>query len=301
MYVIMADYHTTYTDPNAVETEWDVLQRKHGNLPEKEARAAPPRWAPEREAPGVSRATLGQLDSVDALEALEDAGGLQDDRFLEAYRRRRLKELKGDGTGADDDDDGGESDEGGRGNDMTNMDDAAGNDDGRKGTAASSSSTTYRGTTLVHITSSEFVAEVTNAPANAYVVCHLYKDTHEECAILNQCLAELASRYTGTKFVKIVSTQCIPDFDDRFLPAVLLYRGGKCVRQVVNALRGWGGKETSPERVGVGLEGLVADGGVLREGGATRGEEVAREMVRRMIEEGLGARKAASDEDSDFE
>ena len=30
-------------------------------------------------------------------------------------------------------------------------------------------------------------------------------------------------------------------------------------------------------------------------------EEVAREMVRRMIEEGLGARKAASDEDSDFE
>lgn len=282
----MADYHTTYTDPNPVETEWDELQRKHGNLPDKPPVENPPRWTPKEEPRSGPLTTrrMDQLDSVEELEALEDADGVQDDRFLEAYRRRRLQELKGEMAGEDDFESGDDGDDGG------------GVVPGRSATQNSH----YFGTSVVHITSSEFIAEVTNAPSSSYVVCHLYKDSHEECAILNQCLDELATRYTGTKFVKIVSTQCVPDFDDGFLPAVLLYRGGKCLKQVVQAIRMWGGKETSVERVGVGLEALVAGGGVLREGGRGGGSgEVEREMVRRVIEEQLD--KGESDEDSDFD
>ena len=41
-----------------------------------------------------------------------------------------------------------------------------------------------------------------------------------DCAILAQCLGELAGRYPGTKFVKIVSTDCIPHYPDGNLPTV---------------------------------------------------------------------------------
>ena len=40
------------------------------------------------------------------------------------------------------------------------------------------------------------------------------------------CLEELASRYPGTKFVKIVSTDCIPNYPDCNLPTLLVYHHG---------------------------------------------------------------------------
>ena len=74
------------------------------------------------------------------------------------------------------------------------------------------------------------------------------------------CLGELAQRYPNTKFVKIVSTDCIPNYPDDNLPTVLLYKDTKCLQHVVG-LRTFGGKSTSPEQVGVaevsaGMQGL---------------------------------------------
>lgn len=47
-----------------------------------------------------------------------------------------------------------------------------------------------------------------------------------ECGLLMQCLEELATRYPATKFVKIISTDCIPNYPDRNLPTLLVYNNG---------------------------------------------------------------------------
>ena len=49
-------------------------------------------------------------------------------------------------------------------------------------------------------------------------------------AVLALCLEELAFKYPATKFVSIVSTECIPSYPDQNLPTVLVYHRTQCVR-----------------------------------------------------------------------
>jgi hypothetical protein len=51
-------------------------------------------------------------------------------------------------------------------------------------------------------------------------------DRIPECALLMRCLEELATKYPATKFVKIISTECIPNYPDRNLPTLLVYNNG---------------------------------------------------------------------------
>ena len=71
--------------------------------------------------------------------------------------------------------------------------------------------------------------------------------SHEGCAILADCFTQLAARHCRTKFVKIISTDCIANFPDAKLPTVLLYHEGKCVKSLAG-LALWGGKRASAER-----------------------------------------------------
>jgi hypothetical protein len=73
------------------------------------------------------------------------------------------------------------------------------------------------------ISSNEFIEKVTNTSEKAWVVCFLYKSSHAGCALLGECLDELARKYHGTRFVKIISTSCIPNYPDQNLPTLLLY------------------------------------------------------------------------------
>jgi hypothetical protein len=162
---------------------------------------------------------------------------------------------------------------------------------------------------LETIRASEFVAQVTNAGEDVWVVCHLFKDAVADCGILNACLGELSERYPNTKFVKIISTECIPGYPDENLPTILLYHNTKCVRTLVG-LSAVGGKATSPDRVAMALNcyGPVC--------GDT--EHEAQKQVMNMVESLLLERAAAEatrgqgglrkgggdeedDEDSDFD
>ncbi|CAH9115125.1 unnamed protein product [Cuscuta epithymum] len=76
---------------------------------------------------------------------------------------------------------------------------------------------------VIPISGSDFVREVSQAPQDIWVVVMLYKDGYPECRMLLQCLEDLAKRYPATKFVKIISTECIPNYPDRNLPTILVY------------------------------------------------------------------------------
>lgn len=65
------------------------------------------------------------------------------------------------------------------------------------------------------------------------VVCFLYKDGIETCRLLAGYLDTLAAKYPATKFVSIVGDQCIPNYPDRNLPTLLIYRNGELHRQIV--------------------------------------------------------------------
>lgn len=165
---------------------------------------------------------------------------------------------------------------------------------------------------LEEIRGSEFVEQVTNAGEGVWVVCHLYKDSAQDSCILNQCLAEVAKTYPNTKFVKIVSTDCIPGYPDANLPTVLLYKDTKCVQTLVG-LRHFGGRSTNPELVAISLNrhGEVC-GDAADQEAQVRGL-ISRLLIQRAEEQQGGAAEGAAaaaaaqkqrgeeDEDSDFE
>lgn len=149
---------------------------------------------------------------------------------------------------------------------------------------------------LEPIRGADFVAQVTNAGEGVWAVCHLHKDSVQDCAILNACFAELAERYPATKFVKIVSTDCIPGYPDENLPTVLLYRDSKCLQTLVG-LAPFGGRATGPDRVALALN---RHGDVCGDGEKDTAAQV-RGMVKDMLDKGRNLGKGSDDEDSDFD
>ena len=73
------------------------------------------------------------------------------------------------------------------------------------------------------IRGSEFIQKVTNAGPDIHVVVHLYKDGHKGSAIIGDCIKALSEKYTGTKFIRIVSTGVDPHL---CLPSVCLINQG---------------------------------------------------------------------------
>lgn len=67
-----------------------------------------------------------------------------------------------------------------------------------------------------------------------------------ECDLLGQCLNQLAAKYTNTKFVKIVSTDCIKNYPDNLLPTLLVYNSTNVKANLVG-LRRFGGPKCTPE------------------------------------------------------
>jgi len=61
-------------------------------------------------------------------------------------------------------------------------------------------------------------------------------------------LDELASKYPATKFVKIVSTECIPNYPDRNLPTLLVYNDSN-VKATFVGLHNFGGRHCTPESI----------------------------------------------------
>lgn len=65
--------------------------------------------------------------------------------------------------------------------------------------------------------------------------------------MLEECLTELAKKYPQSKFVKIISTECIPNYPDKNVPTVLIYKDTQCLQHLIG-LAPFGGPRTTPER-----------------------------------------------------
>ncbi|WVZ17636.1 hypothetical protein V8G54_010618 [Vigna mungo] len=176
----MGDYHFVYKDLEGASTQWDDIQRKLGNLPEKPPAFEPPPFTPSSDDQPKDKTWIDSKTSEE-LEDLED--DLDDDRFLQEYRKKRLAEIQ-------------------------------------------EAAKVLRFGSVIPISGSDFVREVSQAPSDVWVVVILYKDGIPECGLLMQSIEELARKYPATKFVKIISTDCIPNYPDRNVPTLLVYNNG---------------------------------------------------------------------------
>lgn len=56
------------------------------------------------------------------------------------------------------------------------------------------------------------------------------------CSLINQHLSELARKFPQTKFLKSISTTCIPNYPDQNLPTVFVYFEGEMKAQFIGPL-----------------------------------------------------------------
>lgn len=138
------------------------------------------------------------------------------------------------------------------------------------------------------ISGQDYVQEVNKAGENIWVVLHLYKQGIPLCALLNQHLSQLAAKFPATKFLKSISTTCIPNFPDSNLPTIFIYYEGELVKQMIGPLNFRGMNMTVEE-----LEWILGEAGAVK----TTLEEDPRPKIKDVLFSKL--KNTTADDDSD--
>ncbi|XP_048208362.1 phosducin-like protein 3 [Perognathus longimembris pacificus] len=112
---------------------------------------------------------------------------------------------------------------------------------------------------VLEISGKDYVQEVTKAGEGLWVVLHLYKQGIPLCALINQHFSELARKFPDVKFVKAISTTCIPNYPDRNLPTIFVYLGGDIKAQFIGPLVFGGMNLTRDE-----LEWKLSESGAIK-------------------------------------
>lgn len=89
---------------------------------------------------------------------------------------------------------------------------------------------------VVEISGQEYIKEVNKAGEGIWVVLHLYRQGIPLCTLINQHLVGLARKFPQTKFLKSISTTCIPNYPDRNLPTLFVYNEGEMKAQFIGPL-----------------------------------------------------------------
>lgn len=98
---------------------------------------------------------------------------------------------------------------------------------------------------VLEISARDYVDEVNKAGEDVWVVLHLYEQGIQLCALINQFMAELAERFPATKFIKAVSTTCIPNYPLKNVPSIFIYYEGQIKKQIVGTVELRGDKLTA--------------------------------------------------------
>ncbi|XP_050429368.1 viral IAP-associated factor homolog [Adelges cooleyi] len=86
---------------------------------------------------------------------------------------------------------------------------------------------------VIEINGQDFVNQINKAGSGIWVVLLLYKQGIPTCALMNEYLNHLARKFPATKFVKSISTTCIPNYPDSNLPTIFIYFEGDMKHQFI--------------------------------------------------------------------
>jgi len=82
------------------------------------------------------------------------------------------------------------------------------------------------------ISAIDYVEQVNNAGEGIWVVLHLFKSGIPLCDLINSHMDQLARKFPATKFLKSVSSTCIPNYPDKNLPTIFVYSEGEMKGQL---------------------------------------------------------------------
>ncbi|CAG8468316.1 15342_t:CDS:2 [Cetraspora pellucida] len=85
--------------------------------------------------------------------------------------------------------------------------------------------------TLREISSNQYVKAIDDEAPDVCVIVHLYENSIPQCRLLNECLTHLARKFINSKFLRILAHDL--DFDLIGLPAILVYKNGKLIANLV--------------------------------------------------------------------
>jgi len=57
------------------------------------------------------------------------------------------------------------------------------------------------------------------------------------CTLINQHLSRLAAKFPQVKFLKSISTTCIPNYPDKNVPTIFIYKDGEMTDQWIGAIQ----------------------------------------------------------------
>jgi hypothetical protein len=80
--------------------------------------------------------------------------------------------------------------------------------------------------TVIDINGQTWKQEVNQAGDDIWVIVHLYDKGVMLSNILNNHFVQLANKYKHVKFVRGVAKECVPNYPDKNLPTVFVYRNG---------------------------------------------------------------------------
>lgn len=109
------------------------------------------------------------------------------------------------------------------------------------------------------ISKSDWVTEVNKAGDGIWVVIHVYKPSIPLCKLVNQHISNLAKKFPATKFLRSVSTVCIPNYPDKNLPTVFVYCDNEMKKQFVGPLA-FGGMNLKQDE----LEWMLSQTGAVK-------------------------------------
>jgi len=86
---------------------------------------------------------------------------------------------------------------------------------------------------VIEISAIDYVKEINQAGSDIWVVLYLYKSGMPLCSLIGDHLRTLALKYPQTKFVKSISTVCIPNYPDKNLPTIFIYFNGELKHSII--------------------------------------------------------------------
>eukprot|EP00092_Neocalanus_flemingeri_P029878 GFUD01032443.1.p1 GENE.GFUD01032443.1~~GFUD01032443.1.p1 ORF type:complete len:238 (+),score=80.40 GFUD01032443.1:288-1001(+) len=141
------------------------------------------------------------------------------------------------------------------------------------------------------ITAIDYVNEVNKAGEGIFVVLHLYMQGVPLCSLINEFMNRLAPRFPCTKFLRAISTTCIPNYPDKNLPTLFVYYEGGMKGQLVGPEQFRGMNLTMDE-----FEYLVGKTGAIQ----TNIKDDPKPKVRDVMMSSLGAGNNNSDDEGDW-
>ena len=137
------------------------------------------------------------------------------------------------------------------------------------------------------ISAEDYVREVNQAGEETFVVLHLYKQGIPLCALINQFMTNLAVKFPTVKFIRSISTTCIPNYPDKNLPTIFVYYEGSMKTQLVGPMSFRGMSMSQDE-----FEFLLGQTGALQ----TDIKEDPRKKVRDVMFDKLNKKEEDSDD-----